>query len=61
LASIGALLAALTREPAVAIIVLAIGGIVEGALLRTYIVVYSFDVRVRREGYDLLVAAGAAP
>lgn len=34
-----------------------IGGIALNALVTTFIVVHAIDIRVRREGYDLLVAA----
>ncbi len=41
-------------------IVAVIGGLVLNALVLTFVVMYSIDVRVRREGYDLAIAAQSA-
>jgi hypothetical protein len=60
LSSIGALLAALTHWGPLFLIVTAIGNVALNALLTTFIVVYAFDVRVRREGYDLELAVAGA-
>jgi hypothetical protein len=38
-----------------------IGGIALDALFVAILVIYSVDIRVRREGYDLELAARTAP
>jgi hypothetical protein len=59
LISIAAVLSALTHLTALYPVVAVIGGVALNALLTTFIVIYAFDVRVRREGYDLALAAQA--
>ncbi|MFN2460933.1 MAG: hypothetical protein ABR591_09635 [Candidatus Velthaea sp.] len=54
-------LALVTHVAALYPIVLGIGNVVLGALLSAYLVVYWYDLRVRREGYDLALAAEALP
>jgi uncharacterized BrkB/YihY/UPF0761 family membrane protein len=60
LISLAAALTAATHIGALYPIVTVIGGVALNALVTTFIVVYAVDVRVRREGYDLSVAAEAA-
>jgi hypothetical protein len=47
----------LTHVTAFYPVITVIGGVALNALLTTFIVIYAFDIRVRREGYDLAVAA----
>ncbi len=54
-------MSALTRIDALYPVIAVIGGVALNALLTTFMVVYTFDVRVRREGYDLAVAAQGPP
>lgn len=56
LLSLGGLLSALTHVAALIPITASVGGVVLQALIICYLVVYSYDVRVRREGYDLAIA-----
>ncbi len=55
--AIGATLAALTHLSALDPVVTVIGGVALNAVVTTFAVLYAIDVRVRREGYDLLLAA----
>jgi hypothetical protein len=48
---------ALTHLTALYPVVAVTGGVALNALLTTFVVIYAFDIRVRREGYDLAVAA----
>ncbi len=57
LLSIGGVLAALTHFSALAPVVSVVGGLAINGLVATFLVVYATDVRVRREGYDLELAA----
>ena len=57
LLTVAGLLSLLTQWNAVYPIVAVIGGIALNALVTTFIVIHTFDIRVRREGYDLLLAA----
>jgi hypothetical protein len=57
LLSIAAALTALTHITALYPIVAVIGEVALSALITTFIVVYAIDVRIRREGYDLSIAA----
>lgn len=57
--SAGGLLGIMTHVKAIGTIAEAIGSIVLNALIVCYLVVYSYDVRVRREGYDLALASQA--
>jgi hypothetical protein len=52
----GGLLAAATHTGVLFLIVASIGSITLQALVVCYLVVYSFDIRLRREGYDLTLA-----
>jgi hypothetical protein len=47
----------LTHLTALYPIIAVVGGVVLNALVTTFVVVYAVDVRVRREGYDLALAA----
>lgn len=60
LSAAGGALAILTHVGALYPVVLAVGGVVVNGLLSTFVVVYAIDVRVRREGYDLALAARLA-
>jgi hypothetical protein len=42
-------------------VIAVIGGVALNALLTSFIVIYAIDVRVRREGYDLVLAARDTP
>jgi hypothetical protein len=53
-------LSALTHVSALYPVIVAVGSVALSALLNTFIVVYATDVRVRREGYDLALAAGGS-
>jgi hypothetical protein len=59
--SAGALIALLTHLPILGIIGAAIGGVFVEPLVICYLVVYSYDIRLRREGFDLAQAAQATP
>jgi MFS family permease len=48
---------ALTHLTALYPVIAVTGGVVLNALVTTFVVIYSYDVRVRREGYDLAVTA----
>jgi hypothetical protein len=61
LISLAATLSALTHLSALYPVIAVVGGVALNALLTTFIVIYAFDVRVRREGYDLALAAQATP
>jgi hypothetical protein len=50
-------LSAVTHFNALYPVVAVIGGLALNALVTTFIVIYAIDVRVRREGYDLALAA----
>jgi hypothetical protein len=54
-------LSALTHVGALYPVIAVIGTVALNALVTTFIVLYAFDVRVRREGYDLELAALAVP
>jgi hypothetical protein len=54
-------LSVLTHLGALYPVIVVIGGVALNALLTTFIVIYAFDVRVRREGYDLVLAARETP
>ncbi|GAC1420721.1 MAG: hypothetical protein NVSMB5_13350 [Candidatus Velthaea sp.] len=56
LGTLAGVLAFVTHVNALYPIVLAIGSVAINGLIVTYLVVYSYDVRVRREGYDLTVS-----
>jgi len=60
LLSIALGLSALTHLTALYPVIAVIGGVALNGLLTTFIVIYAIDVRVRREGYDLAVAAQEA-
>ncbi len=57
LLSIGATLEALTHIGVLVPVISVVGGLVLNGLVLTFLVLYSFDVRVRREGYDLELAS----
>jgi hypothetical protein len=61
LAGTAGLLAAATHTVVIAIVIASAGNIVLNALVACYLVVYSFDVRIRREGYDMTVATQLQP
>jgi hypothetical protein len=61
LVSVAGILASVTHIGAVYIVVVSSGNILINALLACYLVVYSFDVRIRREGYDLALATQQEP
>jgi hypothetical protein len=50
----------LTHITALYPIIAVTGSVALNALLTTFVVIYAYDVRVRREGYDLAVAAQAS-
>lgn len=60
LLTIAAGVSLLTHLGALYPVIVVIGGVSLNALLTTFIVIYAFDVRVRREGYDLILAAREA-
>lgn len=57
--ALGAGLALVTHLSALYPVIVTVGGVMLSAFLASYYVVYSFDIRVRREGYDLAVALQA--
>jgi hypothetical protein len=57
LLAIASAAALLTHAGALYPVIAVIGGVALNALLTTFIVIYAFDIRVRREGYDLTIAA----
>jgi hypothetical protein len=57
--AVGGILAVLTHLSVLVSIFQAIASVVINALLVCYLVVYLYDVRVRREGYDLSLASQA--
>jgi hypothetical protein len=61
LISLAATLSAVTHLSALYPVIAVVGSVGLNALLTTFIVIYAFDVRVRREGYDLALAAQATP
>jgi hypothetical protein len=61
LVTIAATLTALTHLSALYPIVAVIGSVALNALLTTFVVIYAIDVRVRREGYDIMLAAREGP
>ncbi|GAC1404889.1 MAG: glycerophosphoryl diester phosphodiesterase membrane domain-containing protein [Candidatus Velthaea sp.] len=61
LGTVAGVLAFVTHVNALYPIVLAIGSVTINGLLVTYLVVYSYDVRIRREGYDLNVSLAQRP
>jgi len=54
-----ALVAALTHADALYFAILGAGGVLLDGIVASFAVVYAVDVRVRREGYDLLLAQTA--
>jgi hypothetical protein len=61
LVGIASTLSLLTHLSALYPVIAVIGGVALNALLTTFVVIYGFDIRVRREGYDLAVAAQSGP
>jgi hypothetical protein len=61
LLSLATLLSALTHLTALYPIVAVIGSVALNALLITFLVIYAIDVRVRREGYDIMLAVREGP
>ena len=59
LTAIAGTLSVVTHLTALYPIVAVVGGVVLNALVTTFIVIYSIDIRVRREGYDLALAVRA--
>jgi hypothetical protein len=59
-AAVGLLLAALTHLAPVSFAVLGVGQILVEGLLAVFVVVYATDMRVRREGFDLVAMTGDA-
>jgi hypothetical protein len=57
LLGIASTLSLLTHLSALYPVIAVTGGVALNALLTTFVVLYGFDIRVRREGYDLAVAA----
>lgn len=57
--AIAAGLSAVTHLTALYPVVAVVGGVALNALVTTFVVLYAVDVRVRREGYDLALAAQA--
>lgn len=55
--SIAGALSVATHVSALYPVLAVVGGIVLNALVTTFIVIYAVDIRVRREGYDLALAA----
>jgi hypothetical protein len=60
LVTIGGTLTALTHLGALYPIVVVTGSVALDALITAFIVIYAVDVRVRREGYDIAIAAREA-
>jgi hypothetical protein len=61
LVAIGSALSALTHISALYFAVLGVGSILLEGLVAAYVVVYATDVRVRREGLDLLAVSSGTP
>ena len=61
LVALAAVVSAVTHLTALYPVIVVIGGVVLNALLTSFIVIYAIDVRVRREGYDLVIAARDTP
>ena len=58
-AAVGLILAALTHVPPVSFAILGLGQILVEGLLAVFVVVYATDIRVRREGLDLVAMTGS--
>ncbi len=61
LLGVAAGVSAATHLTALYPVVAVIGSLALNALLTAFVVIYAFDVRVRREGYDLVLAAQEMP
>lgn len=61
LISLALTLSALTHVAALYPVIAVVGSVALNALLTTFLVIYAFDVRVRREGFDLSLAAQEMP
>jgi hypothetical protein len=61
LIAVAAAVSTLTHLSALYPVLAVIGGVALNGLLITFIVIYAIDVRVRREGYDLALAAREVP
>src|ERR1700730_10865300 len=59
-AGVGLTLGAVTRIPSLSFAILGIGQIIVDGLLAVFVVVFATDIRVRREGLDLVAMTGAA-